>query len=84
MKKLIILSLVLFSCTENTRAKRWGGSQTIELPPNVKLMEVTWKEGNMWYLTEPMDSSYIPKTKIFQEKSGFGVMEGNVTFVETR
>lgn len=87
MTVLIILSLVwLCSCTENTRARVWGGKLTIELPKGQKLVEATWKgDGNsLWYLTEPMDTEYTPKTKVFQEDSRFGVLEGKVIFIEKK
>ena len=82
---LIIISLFyLCSCTENTRSRVWGGKMTIELPKGQKLVEATWKgDGNsLWYLTEPMDADYTPKTKVFQEDSRFGVLEGSVIFIE--
>lgn len=49
-KKLLIVALVagllptLFSCTENQRARQFGGTITIELPPGEKLVMATWKE----------------------------------------
>jgi hypothetical protein len=70
---LIILAIFfLCSCTENTRSRFWGGKMTIELPKGQKLVEATWKGygSNLWYLTEPMDTDYTPKIKIFQEDSG--------------
>ena len=86
---VVLINLALFglcSCTENTRSRVWGGKMTIELPKGQKLVEATWKgDGNsLWYLTEPMDTDYIPKTKIFQEDSRFGVLEGSVVFVESK
>lgn len=84
---LITISLFyLCSCTENTRSRVWGGTMTIELPKGQKLVEATWKgDGNsLWYLTEPMDADYTPKTKVFQEDSRFGVLEGSVVFVESK
>ena len=88
MKKIITFILVLVavvafsSCTENLRARNYGGTTTIELDPGQKLIEVTWKETSIWYLTEPMEPGYEPKTKVFQEDSRFGVMEGKVIFHE--
>ena len=86
MKKLLVLLLCacLVGC-ENYVARKYGGSTTINLEKGRKLLEVTWKgEASIWYLTEPMDSDYIPKTKIFQENSQFGIMEGKVIFIESR
>lgn len=81
---IIILLFHLCSCTENTRSRVWGGKMTIELPKGQKLVEATWKgeTNSLWYLTEPMDADYIPKTKVFQEDSRFGVLEGSVIFIE--
>lgn len=89
MKKLIILALFavsmvsLFSC-DNWTSRKWGGSMTIVLPKGEKLVDVTWRGNNLWYLTEPMDADYEPKTKIFREDSNLGILEGTVTFVESR
>ena len=89
-KKLLIVALVagllptLFSCTENQRARQFGGTLTIELPPGEKLVMATWKEVDLFYLTEPMDSGYTPKTKIFREDSSWGVMESTVVFKERK
>lgn len=50
MKKIAIFTLLIAaisvntSCTKNQRVKNWGGSATIELPANQKLVTVTWKE----------------------------------------
>ena len=89
MKKLIILALfagsmvLLISC-DNWTSRKCGGSTTITLPKGEKLIEATWKESSLWYLTEPMDTDYKPKTKTFREDSNFGILEGTVTFVESR
>lgn len=90
MKKIItfILALVAVvafsSCTENLRSRKYGGTSVVELEPGQKLIEVTWKEASIWYLTEPMEPGYEPKTKVFQEDSRFGVMEGKVIFHEQK
>lgn len=55
---------------------------TIDLPKGQKLMMATWKDNNLFYLTEPMDADYVPKTKTFQEVSSFGVMQATVNFKE--
>lgn len=78
---LIIVVAIFVNCTDS---RKFGGEETITLPKGMKLVEATWKESDLWYLLEPMDANYVPKTKIFQEDSRFGVLEGKVTFVETR
>jgi hypothetical protein len=81
---LAIISLVSFTSCKNTRVKKYGGKMTIELKANEKLVNVTWKDDNLWYLTVPMESTDIPKTSLFKEKSKRGILEGEITFKETR
>lgn len=86
MKKLILLvfiALLMVGCDQYV-ARNIGGTTNIKLEPGQKLIEATWKESNLWYLTEPMDSNYKPKIKVFQESSMYGVWEGKVVFIESR
>jgi len=81
----MMLGLILMtSCTENERAKNFGGTQTIELPAGEKLIEATWKGDQLWYLTRPMGEGETPETYKFHEKSNWGVMEGDVIFIESK
>lgn len=86
MKKLFLLFalVIMCSCTENQKARNFGGKMTIELPKGEKLINATWKEVNLFYLTEPMEEGYIPKSKKFRESSNFGIWESEITFVESR
>lgn len=79
---LVALLMVATSCTEQHMARRYGGKMKIELPKGEKLIMATWKEANLFYLTEPMDSGYVPKKKVFRESSNFGVWESEITFIE--
>jgi hypothetical protein len=87
MKKLFLAIggiVLLGSCTENTRVKQWGGEGTINLPKGTKLVTVTWKGDQVWYLTKPMDSSDVAETYQFQEESSWGLIEGTYNIVETK
>ena len=87
MKKMILLIgmfICFCCCTEQSMVRDFGGSMTIVLPEGQELMEATWKDENLFYLTRPMADDYVPVTKTFQESSSFGVMESTVYFVETR
>lgn len=87
MKKLLLLIglfVCLCSCTENARARRWGADMTVTLPAGQELMEVTWKDDNLYYLTRPMANDYVPAVKTFQESSSWGVLETKITFIENR
>lgn len=87
MKKLILIIVALIcmcSCTEQIRTRQFGGKMEIRLPAGQELMEATWKDDDLFYLTRPMAPDYVPVTKTFQESSSWGVMESTVYFIETR
>ena len=88
MKKVFIclglVALTLTACTENSRVKAWGGEGTISLPKGRKLVNVTWKETEVWYLTRPMNSNDVAETYQFQEESSWGMIEGVYNIVESK
>lgn len=87
MKKVLIIilsSFLLSGCTENERAKMYGGTAKIHLEPGEKLVNVTWKDADLWYLTKPMTSTDIPETYTFVQESNFGIMKGKVIIIERR
>jgi hypothetical protein len=87
MKKVILaigVITMLGSCTENNRVKNWGGEGTINLPKGRKLVNVTWKNTQVWYLTRPMTSTDVAETYQFHEESSWGVMEGTYNIIETK
>ena len=93
MKKIILivsLLLVMFvgtfttSCTDNQRVKSWGGEATIELPVDTKLVNITWKGSEVWYLTRPMRKEEKAETYRFHEESSFGMIEGTYVVKESK
>lgn len=87
MKKIflaIVLGVIITSCTENERVKAWGGEGTIKLPKGKKLVNVTWKETQIWYLTRNMDSNDVAETYEFHEESSYGVIEGTYKIIESK
>lgn len=88
MKKLILalafVAIMFTSCTEQSRARQFGGDSTIRLAPGEKLVMATFKDNNVWYLVEPMPEGYIPQTRVLKESSSWGVLQGTVTFIETK
>jgi len=88
MKKITILMLMasigLISCSENNRAKVWGGTMKVELSAGQKLVDVTWKENSLWYMTKPMNETDVAERYEFVENSNWGVVEGKVIFIETK
>ncbi len=88
MKKVILSAIAIIalstSCTENARVKRFGGEGTINLPQGQKLINVTWKQDEIWYLTRKMRKDEKAETYKFQEESSWGVVEGTYNLIETK
>lgn len=84
MLTLLVSTVVFTSCTQNERARKFGGNMTIKLERGQKLMMATWKEDDLFYLVEPMEDDYVPKTKTLYEDSSFGVLQTRVDFIESR
>ncbi len=82
MKKLLffIALSTWFGCTENEKARNFGGTETIVLDPNVRLVNATWKESNLWIITKKDSSN--PSTYYFKEKSNWGLQEGQIIIIE--
>jgi hypothetical protein len=78
------MGVMVTSCTENERVKAWGGEGTINLPKGKKLVNVTWKETQVWYLTKDMDSNDVAETYEFHEESSYGVIEGTYKIIESK
>lgn len=77
MKKLFVLLvgvIALTSCTENERARRFGGTEEVSLKSNEIVLNVTWKQDEMWICTRDT----VTGITYFREKSNWGVMEGTV------
>lgn len=85
MKKILIclIALCAISC-ENWRARHIGGTMEINVERGYKVTSATFKEGNLWYFVEPMDSTYTPMQKKLVEKSMYGALEGTIIFNESR
>ena len=77
-------AIMMVGCTEKEMTRHFGGSSEIRLEKGQRLVEVTWKDENLWILTEPMDADYQPRTKTFYEDSSFGLYEGKITIIESR
>ena len=86
MKKIILLAAIVALLTgcDQYVTRNFGGTTIIELEKGQRLVEITWKESNLWILTEPMDSDYTPKTKTFYESSLCGYMDGKIIIKETK
>ena len=89
MKKTIVLIATLailgFSaCTENQRAKNFGGTAEITLPKGKKLVNATWKETSLWYLTRDMKPEEKAEIYNFSEESSWGIIQGGYIIKEQK
>ena len=70
------------ACSDKQMAKYYGGTANVDLPKGQKLINVTWKEDSIWYLTRPMNETDTVETYTFQQDSSFGIFEGTVIIKE--
>lgn len=85
MKKMkwllfVIILLVLSGC--NGVAKNFGGTMTIDLPKDKKLINITWKDSDLWYLIRDSKQGEKPESYTFKEESNYGVKSGTVLINE--
>jgi len=80
MKKILAIAITaiafLTSCTDNRRAREFGGTETIDIPEGRILVNCTWKQDNLWVLTKDTATGEM----FFNEKSSFGILEGEINF----
>ncbi len=81
---LLIGVIIFVTFTPQKRAFIFGGSATVDLPKGEKLVNITWKDSSLWYLTRPMKPTDTVENYSFQESSSLGVMQGKVTIRESR
>lgn len=77
---LVTIPIAYRGCHQHI-VKEWGGSLTIRLKPNIKLLNVTWKEEQLWLLTTDRTNE-LPKTYNFTERTKLGILRGNVKIIE--
>jgi len=85
MKKIFLIIAIAFaitSCTENQRAKKYGGTTEYTVPTDKQFVNATWKGDNLWIITADRDTNHTPKTYYMDEKSSYGVWEGTVVIRE--
>lgn len=69
----------------NKAVRKIGGTINVEVPKGEKVISATIKDdGSIFYLTEPMENSYIPKIKYLRENSNLGIIESTVKFKESK
>jgi len=48
---VFIILFITSGCTENQRAKKWGGTMSITVPAGEEFVNATWKDNNLWIIT---------------------------------
>lgn len=81
---LVILLAFAPGCDQACAFSCGGNMDLKDFPCGHKLVNVTWKSSNLWYLTRPLREDDILETYTFTESSSIGVMEGTVTIKECR
>jgi hypothetical protein len=81
---LTLLAFTMAACTQNQRAREFGGEMIVKVPCDQVVFDVTWKGEDLWYATQPARADWRPERKTFAEASSFGLIEGQVTLVESR
>ena len=85
MKKIMAIVLIMVcGCTANERVKNFGGTSTKELQKNEKLINITWKDNNLWILTRPMLEGETPEEYKFKCDSNFGIFQGEIVIKESK
>lgn len=85
MKKLLMTStwlLLLVSCTDNTMARKFGGTSDFDLDPGKKLVNITWKQDQLWVLTRDLRPGEPIESYEYKEHSSFGIIEGKILINE--
>jgi len=72
---------------DNTMAKKYGGTMTVELEKDQKLVNCSWKSSrdkstSLWILTRVRKEGEQPETYKYSEKSELGLLEGTVVIQE--
>ena len=88
MSKLQITGIVLFvlimgtaafsAAQPQSRARYLGGEMDHDLPAGEKLVEVTWKDDSLWFLTREMKDGEEAEDYTFSESDNLGVLEGRI------
>lgn len=76
MKKILLsaLAVIALAGCDQSLTRNFGGTTNVSIPQDAQLLNVTWKEHNLWVLY------FEPSTGrcVFKEQSVVGVLQGSV------
>lgn len=82
---LMIFSAVgLAGCTENQRARSFGGKASVNVQKGQKVLDVAWKESDLWILTRPLREGEEAEVLTFKQDASFGWASGEVSILEQK
>lgn len=81
---IVFIVVAARGCSSQSITRSWGGEMEVELEPNQKLVEVTWKESSLWFLTKDMSDDDVAESYRFSEKDSWGMLEGCVSIKEVK
>ena len=70
----LMVLLLSAGCTENERAKQFGGTMNVTVPAGEKFINATWKNDDLWIITEDTARHIF----YMHEVSNYGIMQGTV------
>ena len=73
--------LLLGGC-EQYSARHLGGTLLIKVASDQQVVNVTWKEDNLWVLTKLREADHKPTVYTFKEDAQLGILEGTVVITE--
>lgn len=76
-------AMIFCGCTDNLRAKSFGGTMEVKVQQGKKVVNATWKDSEFWYLVRDMRPGEKAEKWEFLEKSGWGTVEGKVVLIES-
>lgn len=80
MRKISIIAMVaitliaFISCTDNQRARKFGGTETVSISPNEKFINIAWRGDDLWLVLQDTISGEI----YAREKSSYGIVQGKI------
>lgn len=80
----IVILAIFYPYTKEQRVNSLGGTRVVYVEPGYKVISATWKRGDLFYMAEKMDSSYIPTEKILIGNAMLSTRKIKVKFIELR
>lgn len=79
-----MIIVLIWRSTDQLRAKKFGGTMKVNIEQGHKLVNVTWKENDLWILSRPIKEGEVIEVEpyVFQQKTSFGIKEGKVEIFE--